>query len=381
MKKVLLIGGSHRDIPIIKTLKRLGFFVITVGYRNYYIGYKYADLAIKEDFSDENKLHRIVEDFSVDHVVAGSGDLPYILASKISHRYGMGNLDNPEIAYIIHTKDRFKEFCVEHNIPTPKGVVCSIENFLERTKDLKFPLIVKPINLSGGKGISVVSSKKELENAIKRASELSGKNTFVIEEYLEKGKIIALSTIIKSQKVVYSFVAEEFTAKDSFFIQTTIKTMMETQKINSIINIVEKISKLLNLKDGLVHAQFIEKNGNPFVLELTRRIPGDLFPTLIDISDGVNYTESVINGYLGKEISIRRQGPQIDNAFRHNILAVKNGIYKGLKIPSSIRVLEQLEIIEPSTYTKSGNQVAIIIGTYKDQLSLKEIESIIPITV
>ncbi len=378
MKKVLLIGGSHRDIPLIKTLKNLGFFVITVGYKDYYIGHRYADVAIKEDFSDESKLRRIIDEHTVDYIVPGSGDLPYILASKISHLYKIGNLDDPETAYVIHTKDKFKTFCLEHDIPTPKGVLCSIKDFSEKAKDLEFPLIVKPVNLSGGKGISVVRSEEELKQAIRHASVLSGRDIVVVEEFL-KGRILAFSTIIKSKKVVYSFVAEEFTAENSFFIQTTIKTSVDPSLKMAMTAIIEKIAKLLNLKDGLIHAQFIEKDGKVFVLELTRRIPGDLFPTLIDISDGVNYTESVINGYLGREINIKRQGPQIDNAFRYNILAIRSGIYKGTKIKNPIEVLEFLEIKDRDTYTKVGEQIAILIGVHK-QTSLEQISSrVIPV--
>ena len=74
MKKVLILGGSHRDIPLIKASQDLGYFVITLGNKDYYLGHNYSNKAYKINFNDLNMVKKIIEDENIDYIIPGSGE-------------------------------------------------------------------------------------------------------------------------------------------------------------------------------------------------------------------------------------------------------------------------------------------------------------------
>ena len=74
MKKVLILGGSHRDIPLIKASQDLGYFVITLGNKDYYLGHKYSNKAYKINFNDLEKVKEIIKEEKIDYIIPGSGE-------------------------------------------------------------------------------------------------------------------------------------------------------------------------------------------------------------------------------------------------------------------------------------------------------------------
>jgi len=121
MKKILILGGSHRDIPLIKAAKELGYFVITLGAREYYLGHKYSDKAYLIDFNDLTAVEKIYHDEAITFLLPGCGEESYLSTVKLSHKLKIGNFDTLEVAQLVHNKWKFKDFCLSHNISTPNG--------------------------------------------------------------------------------------------------------------------------------------------------------------------------------------------------------------------------------------------------------------------
>jgi len=111
MKKVLILGGSHRDIPLIKASQELGYFVITLGDRDYYLGHEYSNKYYKVNFNDLAKVKEIIESEKIDYLLPGSGEEPYLNTVQLAQELNIGNYDNLETAKLVHNKWKFKEFC------------------------------------------------------------------------------------------------------------------------------------------------------------------------------------------------------------------------------------------------------------------------------
>ncbi len=358
-KKILVLGGSHRDIPLIKAAEKLGYFVITLGNRDYYLGHHYSNKAYKIDFNDLEKVREIIKKEKIDFLLPGCGEESYLNTVKLAHEFNMGNFDDLETARLIHNKWKFKEFCLKHSISTPKGILYKNS---EDLIDLDFPIIVKPTNLSGGRGVELVNSFKELSLSLKNAKKLS--NEIFLEEFID-GKLIAYSIFIENQKIVYEFFAQDRTYLNKYLISTAYPSKVSNKVSQRLKNDIEKLAKKLDLVNGMFHLQVLIKDDTPYIIDVTRRIPGDFFPYLMEYCDDVKYSKAVVKSYtIGKianEFIKTKKGKFI---IRHCSMPKKNGIYKDLFIDELLRdkIIYKFDLIDKNSLVENylNTQVCIV---------------------
>jgi biotin carboxylase len=349
--KVLILGGSHRDIPLIKAAQELSYFTITLGKQDYYLGHNYSDKNYKIDFNDLEKIKEIILKENIQYIVPGCGEESYLNTVKLSHELGIGNFDSLEVAQIVHNKWKFKEFCLNSGVATPKGFFYTS---LKSYEALKFPLVVKPTKLSAGRGVNVVYNENELEKSLATTKELS--DEIFLEEYIE-GELLAYSVFLKNQKIVYGFLGVDKPFINPYLVSTAYPTEIEESTLRNLKLDIEKIAKKLNLVDGMFHLQLIIRDNQHFIIDVTRRIPGDFYPNLIEFSDGVRYSQAVLNAYLGKEITTEFNRKSLKKSFviRHCVMAQKNGTYKKLIVDDSIKskIIYKFDLISNDSEIKN----------------------------
>ncbi len=347
MKKVLILGGSHRDIPLIKAAKELGFFVSTLGDRDYYLGHKYSDKAYKINFNDIDVIKSIIKTEQIDYLLPGCGEESYLNTVKISQELNIGNYDSLETAQLVHNKWKFKEFCLKNKISTPKGFFYNSQDDL---KGFPFPLVVKPTNLSGGRGVEIVKTPKELQVALNKAKEFS--DEIFLEEFIE-GELIAYSIFIKKQKIIYGFVGKDNTHLNKYLITSAYPIKLESFILQKLQQDIEKLSQLLSLVDGMFHLQVLVKNDVPYIIDVTRRIPGDFYPNLIEFCDEVNYSKAVVKSYSTGELNneFDRKINTQNFVIRHCVMPNKNGVYKDLFVDASLKnnIIYRFDLIKTNT--------------------------------
>lgn len=385
MKKILLLGGSHRDIPLINAAKDLGFYVFTLGDRVYYRGHDYSNQFIKEDFNNLEKIREIIKNENIDFLLPGCGEESYLNTVRLSHEFNIGNFDNLETAKLIHNKWKFKDFCLKHNISTPKGLFYRDKTDLEK---LNLPVVVKPTTLSGGRGVQVARNKQELDIALKQSKKLC--NEVFLEEYIE-GKLVAYSIFIENQKIIYEFFAEDKSYLNKYLISTayTIKININTKE--KLKNDVEILCEKLNLVNGMFHLQVLIRNDIPYIIDVTRRIAGDFFPYLIEHSDDVQYSQAVVKAYttgiIGKEFNNKTDNNKQKFIIRHCAMPNKNGIYQNLHIDESIKdkVFYRFDLVEKgyeiSNYLNAQISILLIKLDEIDNMIIDEINSLIEVEV
>ncbi len=151
---------------------------------------------------------------------------------------------------------------------------------------------------------------------------------------------------------------------------------------------IEKIAKLLNLVDGMFHLQIMIKDDIPYIIDVTRRIPGDLYPYLIEYCDGVDYSKAVVKAYTTGLINDEFD-KKIDKQkfiIRHCVMPKENGIYENIIIDDSIRnkILCKLDLVEKDYIIENylHTQIAIIfMDTNYDNLIVKNINKLIRIKI
>jgi hypothetical protein len=339
MMKVLVAGGGHAEIPLIKELKNRGFFVGTVGNNRDGLGHQLADENFFIDFSNAELVNKVFIDEGYNLVIPGCNDFSMITASYVAEKNSIGNLDSLEITNKIHLKNEFRKVCKELELKAPSAISFdNYENALEYIQNIvNRPMLIKPVDLTGGKGISKISNSSDAENQLKLAFERSKIKKVVIEDFIE-GSNHGFTSFIVDGNIKWYFNDDEYYYLDNYSVAgTSFPGSSKQSTLELLIGDLEKLAKHLELKDGLMHVQYIDNEGVPYIVEVMRRPPGDLYPNFVEEALYPQYTLSIIDGYVGNGLMISKNKSSTGFYARHCIKGFKSGLVKRIKYSNELK--------------------------------------------
>lgn len=295
-KKVLLLDTAFSAMPIYQYLVEAGFEVWTVGNRPLdplatCLPSKWIDL----DYSKIELVQSLIDKSSFDFVVPGCTDIS--MNSYVNLKLQNPCAFTPKVDEILNKKNLFRELCSTLNLPAPQA-----KNFYDLPSYGKY--VCKPVDSFSGKGIAIfdASNKEQARKAYQLAKGHSPSQQVLCENYVE-GQLYSYSTFIKHGFVEKAFVVKEGSLYDSFSVDTSYVVDWNKNPHNERLQkIVEKISKHLELCDGLVHMQFIASEKEIAILEITRRCPGDLYSKLIENSTGYPYAAKYASAFVNQKV-------------------------------------------------------------------------------
>lgn len=338
MKKLLYVGGAHSDIPLIQAAKSIGLYVITTGNNENDLGHQYSDEYYKSDYSDKEAILDLAKKLRIDYLCPCCNDFSILTCSYVAERLGLPGFDSFDVTQIVHHKDKFREFCHKYGFPVPKAM--SFNNVDEAIKSLNnfnFPIIVKPIDLTGGKGVSRIKNEYEAYDLIKKAFTISKQKKIVIEEFIE-GANHGLSTFIINKKVVFYFYDNEHYYINKYLVSgASCPGSVPHEIIEKLCKIYEKMAELLNLKNGIFHTQFILKDNLPYITEICRRPPGDLYVKLVEYATGIQYSHYIVKAFCDMDLNGLVHKDVNGFYTRHCIMTNANGIFKQVKILPEVK--------------------------------------------
>jgi biotin carboxylase len=339
----LITGGAIGDIPIIRQAKALGFWVITSGNRPQDLGHTYADEYIAADYTSSWEIQQICESRSVDYLVSSCHDLAYIAASIVAKNLGYPGFDTPEIAETLHSKNLLRQALKNIGVMTPQFADCkNLDEGLSAIETLQFPVIVKPVDLTGGNGITLCGDKSYFERAFLKAFSLSRQNRVIVEEFLQ-GTYHGFSGLVVRGKVASFFIDDEYYVPNTFRVSaTSFPSSIGLPQIEILTEDLNTIVRSLSLTDGLLHVQFLNTSSRPIIIEIMRRTPGDLYPSFVQLATGMNYAHSILKPYLEDSytendlIPLNFQNKSQEITLRYMLMAKSRGVIKEFKIDKNI---------------------------------------------
>ena len=185
MKKILLLGGSYFQVPSVKKAKELGYYTITCDYLPDNPGHKYADEYHNVSTTDKEAVLKLAKKLNIDGIVCYASDPAAPTASYVAEKLGLPGHPYKSVE-ILSNKDLFRKFLAENGFNTPfaKGYT-NVENAKKDWILFKKPIMVKPVDSSGSKGITKIEHIEELDNAFEYALNFTRAKRIVIEEYVE----------------------------------------------------------------------------------------------------------------------------------------------------------------------------------------------------
>lgn len=276
--KVLLLCAGHNDLGLIWSLRRLGCEIIVSGNIAGQPGEKFADRYIPHDYSDREGMLEIARREKIDAVCQCCNDFGVYTASYIAEKMGLPGYDPYDTTLLLHNKDRFKAFAFENHLSVvPSFCFSTQEEAAEHCRDAGFPLIVKPIDASAGNGIRKISGPEDADAAIAGAFAKSREKRIVIERFIT-GSQHGFCTFLRNRKVIAFCSNNEYSIRNPYRVEIDMwPADHEAEASAVLIPEIEKIAELLKLSDGIFHLQYILENGKPYIIEVMRRVLGNMY--------------------------------------------------------------------------------------------------------
>ena len=323
MKKIAIIGANEFQNKLVLKAKELGIETHVFAYEKNGGGVakKNSDFFYPISIIEKEKILEVCKKIKIDGICSIASDLAMPTVNFIASKLNLvGN--SLECTKLTTNKYAMRNQLNENDLPCPKYFLINSEFNINNLKNinLDYPLIVKPTDRSGSRGIYKVNNEKELKNGIKNSLKESFSKEIIIEEFIE-GNEYSVEAV--SQNGIHKIIqiTRKFTTGSPHFIETGhIQPACLSKEITKkICDIIIRSLDVLKVSNGASHSEIKIFNDEVKIIEIGARMGGDFIGSdLVNISTGVDFLKLVLDISLGKEIF--KNFPIIENK---NIAFVK----------------------------------------------------------
>ena len=363
----MLLGGIRYLLPAIEAAHKHGIHVITVDYLPDNIAHKYSDEYHNVSILDKEAVLQLAKELQIDGILSYAVDPGVVAAAYVAEQMGLPFTCSFEAACILQDKSRFRHFLSEHgfNVPNAKGY----NNNEDARKDVdcfNWPVIVKPVDSAGSKGVSRVDDPKDLQKAIAHALEASHNGHFIIEDFLElDGYQSSADCFSVDGKLVYADYSDQLFDKDAANPYTPAleiwPSTMQQKHQDYLTNELQRLLSLLHCGTGLYNVESrLCKNGKPYIMEVSPRAGGNRIAELQRIGTGIDLIEAEVLKAVGEPILFEIIMPKYDGCYVNDIVhTLYAGTYQGIEYDEQFK---NEHVISEAVYPVIGDHVEAFHG-------------------
>ena len=299
-KKLAIIGASYLQMPLVKKAKELGVESICFAWEEGAVCKDVCDRFYPISIVDKEEILKICREIKIDGITTIASDVAVLTVNYVAEKMGLtGNPDRYSVAAT--NKYLMRQCFIKHDVPSPK--FCLTEGKIpEIVHAFRFPVIVKPTDRSGSRGVKKVDDANELQAAIERACKESFQKKAVIEEFVEGREISVESISFEGNHYVLQ-ITDKVTTEAPFFVELEHhqpSTLPDETKQRVKVIVLNALDSL-HIKYGSSHAELkITKDGDIRVIEIGARMGGDFIGSdLVHLSTGYDFLKGVIEVALG----------------------------------------------------------------------------------
>lgn len=371
-KKILLLGGSAQQVVAIKTAKELGYYTVLCDYLPDNPGQYVADKYYNASTTDVEAVYRIAKNEEVEGILAYASDPAALPAAIVAERLGLPT--NPaKSVEILGLKYPWRQFLQKNGFACPKNLSfhpdTPIEEIEANAKEFTFPLVVKPTDSSGSKGVTMLECWEGLEKAIAWADSYSRNKVLLIEEYIQRGfpSVVGGDIFVWDGKVVLYGEMEclRDTLRSPLIPIGKKKPLCASNKQKANIYAeLQRIITALNIRFGELNIEMIlDKNDQVHFLELGPRAGGNMIPIQLGDAFGIDLVKANVQAAMGERPDFLDQPVKAkDGCFMHYVLhSYEAGTFKGVEIDERISKYVYRQVL----YKKEGDPVEVFDGAGK----------------
>lgn len=365
MKKLMLLGGMRYLVPVIEAAHKLGVYVITCDYLPNNIAHKYSDEYCNVSILEKDKVLEKAKELKIDGILSFACDPGVVTAAYVAEKMGLPSSGPYESVEILQNKGKFRKFLTENNFNVPVAKqYTDIETALNDTEMFNWPVIVKPTDSAGSKGVTKVEEKDKLKDAINYALKFSHSNEFIIEDFLEKvGDSSDCDSFSIDGKLKFvSFSAQKFDENcENPYTPAAFTWPASISKIHQeeLTNEIQRLLTLLNMKSSIYNIETREcTNGKAYIMECSPRGGGNRLAEMVRYMTGVDMITNIVKVALGMEPDDINQQEIKDNWAEIILHSEKKGIFEKLWISDEI----SSNIVENDLWIENGTKVGGFAG-------------------
>lgn len=385
-KKLMILGGSRYALPVIKAAHALGAYVITADYLPDNIAHRYSDEYCNVSITDQEATLRAAQERQIDGVISFACDPGVVTAAYVAEKLGLPSVGSYEAVSILQNKGRFRAFLAEHgfNVPTAKGYT-AVEDALRDTALFHWPVIVKPTDSAGSKGVTRVDDPAELREAVEYALGFSRGGEFIIEDFITQHGFSSDtdSFSVDGELKFVSFNCQRFDSRaenpytPAAYSWPSSMSEAHQQELRAEI---QRLITLLRLGTSIYNIETREgTDGRAYIMECSPRGGGNRLAECLEYATGVKLVENAVRAALGMPTVGVEQKPY-DGCWAEIILhSDRPGIFETLCIDPAIEdaVYERDLWIEPGTrvggFSAANEAIGTLVLKFETQERLREV--------
>lgn len=365
-KKLMLLGGLRYLLPVIESAHKLGYYVITCDYLPDNIAHKYSDEYHNVSIIDKEAVLALAKELQIDGIMSFAVDPGVVTAAYVQEQMGLPAFGPYESVCILQNKDRFRNFLTQHgfNVPKAKGFA-SIEEAMAEKYWYPWPVIVKPTDSAGSKGVTRVDRLEDLRPALEVAFAHSLSKRVIVEEFIEKAGCSSDtdSFSVDGELKFVSFSAQRFDehapnpyTPSAYSWPSTITAEQEAELTSEI----QRLLKLLGMRTSIYNIETrVGTNGKPYIMEVSPRGGGNRLAEMLRFATGVDLITNAVRAAVGDGVVAVEQKPYNGHWAEVILHADKDGHFFSLDMDS---VFKEKHVKQIDLWVKKGDKVSAFRG-------------------
>jgi biotin carboxylase len=367
MKKLLLLGAVPTAIPLIKKARERGIYVISCDYLPENKGHSFANESYYYSTTDVPAILALSKRLQIDGILSFNSDVSAYTSAVVSKALNLPGND-PEVINTLTQKSLFRQFLRDNHFNAPEFFsIDSKHELVERLSDISFPVIVKPVDLSGSKGVVKVSNREDLFSAAENALRISRSHKAIVEEFIEaKGGQLHGDGFVKEGELVFACLGDHhYGALMNNYVpySTTIPSRHSSEEIQRVMQEVSRFVSVSGLRNcGInIEVRISAKDDKVYIMEIGPRNGGNFIPRVIEYATGFDFDSAALEAALGLPIDSKAKH-SID-AYYSYLVVHSNITCKFANISYSEKLMKA--ILEEHICVDSGDDVLPFDGGNK----------------
>lgn len=365
---MLLVDTNFSAAPLQSALCELGHEVYLCGGNPNDSLARNAERYHAVNYADVDALIDLAEALNIDHVIPGCNDRAYLSCAQaraMTNHARFGGVDELEQTLALLDKRRFRACSLELGLTTPQ--THSVDEAARGG-----PVIVKPVDAFSGQGITVLPKPTMplLQSALRKAEACSASGGALVEDWVD-GQLYSHSAFLKDRRIIQAHVVIEHCVANPYAVDTShlACNALPLEAVQVLENELQALADQLALSDGLLHTQFMWDGQRCWLIELTRRCPGDLFSQLIELSVGKGYVVQYLAPFLGGPLTLLPGQTQTNLILRHTLTVPEPCTFHHLRfhVPFQVERWVPIATTGDSLAPAPKGRIAILFASARDR--------------
>ena len=378
MKKLLILGGARAQIPAILRAKELGYYTITCDYLPENPGHFYSDKYVNISTIDKIEVLEFARKEKVDGVIAYASDPSAPTAAYICDELHLPGASY-QVTRVLCEKDLFRRFQKENGCLTPWFFgIKSNRDFEDMRDRIKFPCVVKPVDLSGSKGVRTIYKREELDRAVSEAIELSRCKRAIVEQYIESSHDQLHGDGIVVDGELQFLVLGDQRFRNSVPIGTSVPSSIDLGSMEKVVNDVKSMIRISGFRCGAINVEArVSNSGEIYIIEIGPRTGGNYIPQLMQLSTGYDEVTASLKLAMGENCDSYCRG-KISYCFQYIVGSEQKGRFQYIYIDEYIKKKIVKQYIHKTKgdaieeYENSSGVVGVILLKFDSMEEMEE---------